>query len=563
MKMRNLKSLSESKKIKYSTLNIVFIAVVVAVVIMLNSIVTVLAETFNWRLDMTKENLYTVSDELVELLDTVSQDVEIDIIFCCDKDEAEGNFIESDYGTGSAMAYIHSTATQIESRLDNITVLYKDTVNDHAFMDRFGSSVNATESSVIIARKDKNGDYGTMYRVYHATNFYTFSEDGTGSTTLYGYSGERTFASAIISLTYNKAPTAYFVTGHEEDVPYSLATGKYNMPELAKLFLDSGFRVRYIYLSDDEKQFTCTVKGCGETWGKKEIGNSKSFDCECGKTYHTYDVEFTEERVIPDDARAIIINNPKSDYSTNELDKLSKYLLDQKGTIMCFTDPVKEDTNKLYNLHSFITNETGVTVKDAEYVVDSDSSTQGQSYDFKGEVAENNAAKAYLGVLTEFGAKQPMLKNSGVLEIDPKFIRDEAFSDVLADRVTLPLVKTTADAVYDGKASAHTVVSVTSLTTMYKNEEVQSYFVVSPSAEFVSDEYLSNTMYANSDVLFGLIHSTTAANVPVDLDFKEFANYQLDISTSQATTVFVCLVTIMPIIAIATGIVIIVRRKRR
>ena len=563
MKMKNLKSLSKSKKFKYGTLNLILIAVVIAVVIMANSIVTVLAEAFNWNLDMTEEQLYTVSDELVALLDTVSQDADIDIIFCCDKDKAEGNFVDASTGTGSALAYVHATATQIEDRLDNITVLYKDVISDHDFMKKFDAGVDATESSVIIARKDKNGAYGTMYRVYHATSFYTFAEDATGATTLYGYSGERTFASAIISLTYDKAPTAYFVTGHGETVPYSLSTGEYEVPALAKLLLDCGFRVRYIYLGDDEKQFTCPVSGCGETWGKKEIGKSVSFDCECGKTYKTYDVQFTEERVIPDDARAIIINNPTSDYSSNELDKLSDYLINKKGTIMCFTDPVKENTTKLQNLHKFIKNETGVTVNDSSYVVDSDSSTLGQVNDFKGVVANNNAGKTYLGVLSEFGAKQPILKNSGVLEIDPKYIKDEAYSDILADRVTLPLIETSDSAVYEEKEGAHTVMSVTALTTMYKNELVQAYFVVCPSAEFASDAYLSNSMYANADVMLGLIHSTTAANVPVDLDFKEFANYQLDISTSQATSVFVCLVTILPAIAVATGIFIIVRRKRR
>jgi len=248
MKFKNLKSLSESKKIKYGTLNIALIAVVIAVVIMINSIITVLADTFNWRLDMTKEQLYTISDELVELLDDVSQNSEIDIIFCCDKDEAEGNFVDPQTGSGSALAYVHSTALQIEDRLDNITVLYKDTINDHEFMKQFGANVNATESSVIIARRDPKGGYGTMYRVYHATSFYTFANDVDGSTTLYGYSGERTFAGAIISLTYNNTPTAYFVAGHGETVPYSLSTGEYNMPEAAKVFLDCGFRVRYILL---------------------------------------------------------------------------------------------------------------------------------------------------------------------------------------------------------------------------------------------------------------------------------------------------------------------------
>ena len=464
----------------------------------------------------SEEDLYIATGELIALLRTVSGGKELDIIFSCSKKEAESS---------TSLSYIHTTAVQIATKLDNISVVYKNTDAYRYFMKENGSSINPTASSVIFARKSEEGGYEKRYRMYDAVSFYTFLTEENGTSVPNVYSGESVFASAIISLSYDKAPTAYFVTGHGEDVPYSLATGEYNVPEIAKCFLDCGFRVRYIYLDNDEKQFTCTENDCGEAWGKMEIGTSESFDCECGKIYNTGEIEFNEERVIPKDANAVIINNPRSDYSLSELDKLSGYLIGQKGAIMCFTDPVKEDTNKLYNLHSFITNETGVTIKDAQYVV------EGQSYDFKGVVAANNAAKAYLGVLTEFGAKQPMLKNSGVLEIDPKFIRDEAFSDVLADRVTLPLIKTTADAVYDGKASAHTVVSVTSLTTMYENEKVQSYFVVSPSAEFVSNEYLSNTMYTNRDILLAIISSTTGAYAPIGLGTAVVEDSTLDFLT--------------------------------
>ena len=74
---------------KYGTLNLILIAVVIAIVIVFNTIVTLLTDVFGWRVDMTQEQLYTVSDPCVELLDKVSGDTQIDIIFCCDKDKAE------------------------------------------------------------------------------------------------------------------------------------------------------------------------------------------------------------------------------------------------------------------------------------------------------------------------------------------------------------------------------------------------------------------------------------------------------------------------------------------
>ena len=53
-----LKSLSDSRKIKYSTLNGAFIALVIALVVVLNSIITTLAQTYNWYIDMTDEQIF-------------------------------------------------------------------------------------------------------------------------------------------------------------------------------------------------------------------------------------------------------------------------------------------------------------------------------------------------------------------------------------------------------------------------------------------------------------------------------------------------------------------------
>ena len=60
-----------------------------------------------------------------------------------------------------------------------------------------------------------------------------------------------------------------------------------------------------------------------------------------------------------------------------------------------------------------------------------------------------------------------------------------------------------------------------------------------------------------------LIHSTTNAQVPVDLDFKTFANYKLDITSTEATRSTVLLIVVPAVVIIALGVFIIVRRKHR
>lgn len=572
--MKSLKSFADSKKFKYGTINIVFISVVIAIVIVLNSIVTVLSDAYHWQLDMTEEQLYTISDPLVELIDGVSRDIEIDIIFCQDKDEVETNY--SDLSSGNVLAYVHSTATQIAEKIDNVNVVYKDPIKDYEFMDTFtslSSEMRPNESTVIVARKDKNGNYTNMYRTYHTASFYTFAEEVDGTRTIYGYNGEKIFATAILSLTMDKVPTVYFVTGHGEELAKITSEGKYTKHESIVSFEECGFDVRYIDLSD--KQYTCATEGCGESWGLIEFDFSEdpakkiTFTCEkCNNEQSVNASNFADDRQIPETARAVVICNPESDYGQSETVKLSQYLISSKGTIMCFVDPEGQDVagdHPLKNLHTFIKQETGVTIVDNDKIKDSASSLGYDTYDFRGAIADNNAASIYLSALQGFGASRPMFEDSGYLEIDERYSNadTQGFNNMSAQRYTLPLIVTDASAEFGNTLGRYTVMSVTSLTSIRDNEAAYSYFVVCPSASFVSDEILTNTAYKNEEILYSLIHSTTAVNVPVNLDFKTFNNYDLDISASQQRTMFICLVTILPALTVASGVFVLVRRKNK
>ena len=259
---------------------------------------------------------------------------------------------------------------------------------------------------------------------------------------------------------------------------------------------------------------------------------------------------------------------PKTDFFAGETSMLHHYLLEEKRTIMCFLDPVGEEVigeHPLKNLHTFIKQETGVTIRDNDVITDSKTSLGADSFDFRGVVASNNAAATYLGVLQGFGASRPMLDTSGILEIDSRYSNADTggFNDMSATRYTLPLLQTNASAMFNGQSGRYNVMSVTSFTTIKDNEQVYSYFVVCPSASFINDTFLTETKYPNEEILYSLIHSTTAVNVPVNLDFKTFANYDLDISSSQQRAFFACLITILPILVIGTGVFVLVRRKNR
>ena len=127
MKQGFLKAFADKRKMKYGTITIAFCAVVIALVIVLNSVISVLAQSLEWYFDMTKEQAYTVSDRLAELAIETSKDAKIDIIFCCSSYEAQS--IDED-PTGGMLTYVHSTAKQLEKRMSNVRVLYRDPYKD-------------------------------------------------------------------------------------------------------------------------------------------------------------------------------------------------------------------------------------------------------------------------------------------------------------------------------------------------------------------------------------------------------------------------------------------------
>ena len=66
-----MNKLFSSQRARKNWINIGIIALVIAIVIMLNAIVTVLGNKFDWFLDMTDEQVYTISDALKETLKVV------------------------------------------------------------------------------------------------------------------------------------------------------------------------------------------------------------------------------------------------------------------------------------------------------------------------------------------------------------------------------------------------------------------------------------------------------------------------------------------------------------
>lgn len=529
MKGINFKSFAESKKIKYGTLSVAITAAVVAIVIIINSIISVLSEKYNWYIDMTDEQVFSLSDKSILVFDAINTDVKTEIIFATSKDNAELDF--SNLSSGGAIAYVYATAVLLDERYDNITVSYHDIIREPKFFkDNFSSSATEykiNENSVIIARKNDDGTYGE-YIIKDCTQFYVFDERGTE---LEGYCGELVFAQCISSLTFDDTPVVYFTVGHGE---VSFTSVEYN---------DDG-TVKSSQANEDAKELV------------RLLSNS-------GFSIMPLDLKLQD---VPSNARMIIINNPTFDFTSSEISKLQEYL-DSVGTVMCFTDYTATGLSQLYG---FAETWGGVSVVSGDRIYDDKNAIQSGSlttpYKFRAQVSDNSAASVYFGSLANYQSAKSRFEDAAYLTIDSKFLSDDGYDTLSGIRLTRPLLQTYSNAKYGerGEKGTYYLMTITSSEIIRNNETQYSYLIMCPSTSFADNtSLLQSNSYPNYKMLLSLVYSTTSLQIPVDIDYKAFASYNLDITNSTAQGLTAMFSLLMPVIAVLCGLFIIIRRKRR
>lgn len=537
MKNGFLKSISDSKNVKYSSINVAFCALIIAIVMILNAIIGVFSEKFNWQLDMTEEGIFTMSEKMENTLEDIfeGRDTKIEIIFTREHDEIKDAFGRND--VKNLGGYVNATAEFLERNFgDNIELTYKDIEKEYTFFRNNFHSYSGTDldqNVVVVARKNADGTYGE-FRVFNYQAFY-----GMANSQLYAYNGEMIFTSAILGLIMDESPTVYFTWQHGETsfinwdadsvgVDYANVNSNTDInpeaKELISIFAQNGYKVKPIDLAVED---------------------------------------------IPADARTIVINKPQNDFSEAETEKLLAYYKDS-GTIFCFT----EYSIELPTLYEFAEANFGVTVEPATSPVIDPSTVLANSTPstLRAYVPDNNASKTYFSSLSEIFSAKAIIENANAIKINPFYIGDEGYEEKDYTKFVKPILVTSDKAEFGGIKGVHNIITVTAAEKIDTNigdginKSSYSYFLMCPNDGFASNESLQNGANANKDMMLALVHTLSSReDTPslVDIDFKTFINYDLDITQKQATSITILISTLIPVAAIVSGVVIIRRRKLR
>lgn len=533
---------ASTRKLKYGAVSVILTAVVVAAIIIFNTIFSALVYKYNWYVDMTKEGIYGLSDAGRTLLDEIDGD--INIRFCAPYDELEGNWY---------MKMVLSLVKEMAAEYDNITYDYIDIIKNPTASAKYKSTTATSikTTNVIV-------ESGTEFRVFAATALFTQNESGT----IWAFNGEKKLISAMIQITQSETPIAYLTYTH----------GESTLIEMVNQVVDSGTYTTIEVLDMLKNNYGYDVS---------------MLELLYDAGYEVRGIDLTKENFDPA-GRLLVICNPIYDFEgisddtkgrKSEIEKIDDFL-DGFGNLMVFVDP---DTEELPELFEFLS-EWGIEF-DNSVIKDPSSSLDSEHYSLVGDYAVDYSSYTSSSSSSEteynpdaLGAS--LVKSMTEIGTPPKTVVKYArpinrLWDSKDGRITSTALYTSTGAqkYVDGEMveEGRYPLIVLSRESRYVDETdangetsqvLHSNYVFACGSKYLtSSDYLDKKAYGNSDILYAMMRTMGKTQVPADLDFKVFDDESLSITTAEATNWTIFLTAVIPACFLIAGAVVWIRRK--
>jgi ABC-2 type transport system permease protein len=531
-----------NKKLKYGATSTIVIALVVAVFIIVNIIVTSLSVTFNIYTDLTTSNLYELTDEfkkeLKNLVEPEGKDkVYLNIILMMDKDAFEA------YSSYTMMVY--KVIQQIVEKYDTIKLVTLDITKNPADARPF--QINSTDAvfttDVVIeltdenhtvvdpnSKKEFNNAFGT-YKKYAITSFYSFTNSGS-QTNVYGINAEVAILSAVARLVnYYEKPIAYLLQGHGE--PVFDENGA-----LETLLYNAGYEVKEINLALEDFPYE-----------ENEYANS--------------DLLIINSPIY----NLVVPTSEDESGMVSEVKKIRKFLSGNYGNLVVMEN--SSTPNYLYELEELLSEwglGFGYTVTDDAHSVAGSGSVKVLA-DLDAVKNNNdskyNFANSFMSrILTSNSTPISVINNPKSVIIKPDNTIVHPITSTKFTSQTLIPSYDTAEYVDEFGTRNTTRVALAGAAAIEWNvndtNNTTSYVFCFGSNDFYTSDYEINQsiFYA----MLSLINSNQYVSFE-GISFKLFDKDALTVSTSDATTWTVLTMTIIPVIMIGLGVYVWIRRR--
>jgi len=559
------------RKLRYSSVSVLLTALIIAAIIFVNVIFSALAAKHLWYVDLTPEQIFTLSDACFDLIEngdpTIEEsaspiemiekfradnaaynksnglkegdagwrdeDLMIEIVFCDEPDAIEAQITHK---------YVYRTALELQDHFpEYIEVKCYDTVKNPSAVARFmkTSSDYVGPTNVIVS-------CGSEYRKLALRSFYMF--DSATTETPWAYNAEKKYSSAILAVTRTETPIACVTTNHGEIMPSE---------DFLITLEDAGYEVRPIDLSVEE---------------------------------------------IPEDCRLLVVCNPQADFLVDDgistIDEISKIddFLDATNSMMVFMSPTSpvlanfedylEEWGLVFDRYTDaltgITHPTLISDKSQSLTIDgytifSEYETQGAGASLTEEMRSSGKEVVFRNVMPIAYSSHYTVSHYSDETTGTEFDYASAYVDG-KQREVYDVFTTSgaAEAYANGEVVAKATdatpfklmsVAVERRTTQESNYTVideSSFVVACGSVEFLGEALIQSQAYGNSDLLLSVGRAIGQEPVPVGLTMTPFADTTIDTVTAADATQYIVVLALIPALtALVVGTVIIIRRRNR
>ncbi len=450
----------------------------VIILFALNLLLTYYGTQKSLFVDLTPEGLYTLTDEMKKQCDFINKlDKDVKITFCADPDVLLDSQV-------TRLTYF--MALQMQDTFENFEVETVNVVYNPTAVAKYKvSSLSTIDPGDIII------SYGDKYRIQSPLSFWRGNSEK-----LQSFDGEYKLATYILSVTAVNRPVAYFTSTHGET---------YYDPQNPERAENKAAEDLYALLT------------------------------ERGMEVKTLDL--TAAGGVPEDCVLLVINNPQKDFLVDperldelsymsEIEMLDRYLVNGGGSIMVSRDYANSvDGKSVHPAFDAFLYEWGFDFSES-VVADSENHLAAADGSYTTVIGEYSPEETYgYQIYGDFAAlpsaPDVIFKNSGYIKTS--FVEGGASyeGNVSIERKYLTFMNSydTASAYEIGadgevtstiEASGALTLAATTARRVVDSEsgeESYSYIFCVNSPDFFSGELLSNSSYANYDVISLLVEN--------------------------------------------------------
>lgn len=211
-----------TRKLKYGTASVIFTALMIVLVIVLNIFAQFMTDRFSLKVDMTQSGQFSLSDDTKELLASLEDEIKIYILSTASAMEKGGQ-------SSRALEMIQRYNTHSGGK---VSYEFIDPNKNPQFFEKYPKAIGSQARALVVEGKER-------YTIIESQEFeYYYSKSSNSVANKIYYQSEELLSSAILYVSSPETSNAGFVTGHNEE----------DLGTLSEIFNGNNFEVTDVNL---------------------------------------------------------------------------------------------------------------------------------------------------------------------------------------------------------------------------------------------------------------------------------------------------------------------------